>query len=178
MDWTNADKEMVNRIIDEGQTYLDAQLRLATSADGRAAALAGMLTAAATALMAGLIALTIASQIKLQDKYPIFFGGGLAAALFLLAAALCIWALVPIGFYLPGNEPKSWFGDIETKKQLADALGEEAQYIQEKIEENRAAIDLNAKKFRAAAILAIVAPTTGVLVWLLSSFWERILALI
>lgn len=86
MDWKNADKEMATRIVDEGQTYLDGQLRLATSADGRAAALSGVFTAAGAALVAGMIALSVAHQVDLQSKYPIYFGGVTAAAMFLFAA--------------------------------------------------------------------------------------------
>ncbi len=169
MDWKAADKEMTTRIVEEGQTYLDGQLRLATSADGRAAALAGVFTAAAAALMAGLIALTIASKLEFADKYPIYLGGGVAALLFLVAAAHCIAAILPIGFWLPGNEPSSWYGDIESKKAMAEALGEEAEHIQSKIDENRTVLNRNARLFKRAAILGICAPTAGAILWLISS---------
>jgi hypothetical protein len=169
MDWTNADRDMTSRIVDEGQTYLDGQLRLATSADGRAAALTGVFTAAAAALMAGLIALAVAAKPDAASKYPLFLGGGIAAGLFLIAAAHCMMAILPADFWLPGNEPKVWYDDIITKKAFVEALGEEAGYIQEKIEENRAVLKRNARLFRRGAIAGICAPTVGTLVWLISS---------
>lgn len=169
MDWTTADVKMTTRIVDEGQTYLEGQLKLATSADGRAASLTGVFTAAAAALSAGLIALAVAGQPAPASKYPIILGGGIAAILFLTAAAHCMMAILPAGFYLPGNEPSSWYGDIAAKKALAEALGEEAVHIQSKIEENREVLSRNAKLFRRGAILGISAPTVGTLVWLVSS---------
>jgi hypothetical protein len=172
MDWKNADKDMSTRIVNEGQTYLDGQLRLATSSDGRAAALAGVFTAAAAALMAGLIALTV-SQVGLASKYPIYLGGGVAALFFLIAAAHCIAAILPVGFYLPGNEPLSWYEDVESKKDMAEALGEEAEHIQSKIEDNRKVLTRNARLFKRAALIGISAPTAGTGLWLISfsSVW-------
>jgi hypothetical protein len=169
MDWKNADKDMTTRIVEEGQTYLDGQLRLATSADGRAAALAGVFTAAAAAIMAGLIALTVASKPDFAAKYPIYLGGGIAALLFLAAAAHAIAAMLPISFWLPGNEPESWYGDVDSKKAMMEALGEEAEHIQSKIEDNRKVLKRNARLFKRAAILGICAPTAGATLWLISS---------
>lgn len=172
MDWKNADGEMAVRIVNEGQTYLDGQLRLATSADGRAAALAGVFTAAGSALIAGLIALSV-SQIALSSKYPMFLGGGIAALLFLIAAAHCISAILPTGFYLPGNEPSSWYEDVTSKKPMIEALGEEAEHIQSKIEDNRKVLKRNARLFKRAALIGISAPMAGTALWLISfsSVW-------
>jgi hypothetical protein len=150
MDWTTADEKMTTRIVDEGQTYLEGQLRLATSADGRAAS-------------------AVAGQPAPASKYPLILGGGIAAILFLTAAAHCMMAILPAGFYLPGNEPASWYGDVKAKKALAEALGEEAGHIQSKIEDNREVLVRNARLFKRGAIIGISAPTIGTLVWLVSS---------
>lgn len=168
MDWKSADKDLATRAVDEGHVYLDAQLRLATSADGRAAALAGVFTAAAAALMAGLIALIVSPHGTLGTKYPVLLGGGIAALLFLTAAAHCIAAILPSGFWLPGNQPKLWYEDVETNKPMVEALAEEAQHVQEAIDDNRKTLERNARLFKRAAIMGICAPTVGTIVWLIS----------
>lgn len=48
MDWSKAKPGVLERIVQEGEQFLGGQLELATSADQRAAVLAGMFTAAAT----------------------------------------------------------------------------------------------------------------------------------
>lgn len=169
MDWAKAKPEMVNKIVQEGEAYLSGQLKLATSADQRASMLAGVFTAAATAVIAGLLTLNT-SDIPLGEKFPIYLGGGVAFVSFLAAASLCIMAIFPVGFWLPGNEPASWYGDVNSEKELTPALGEEAEHIQSKISENRAVLEKNAKRFRWGAILGIAAPIAGTLAWFISFF--------
>jgi hypothetical protein len=74
LDWSNVPEEMRTHIVSEGQAYLDGQIRLATAADQRAAALAAVFTAAGSALIAGLIA--FASVKSVVKPYPIYAGGG------------------------------------------------------------------------------------------------------
>lgn len=92
---------------------------------------------------------------------------------FLVGAALCIAAIFPVGFWLPGNEPESWFGDVAAAKELDAALCEEAEHIQSKIAENRSVVAKNAQRFQWGAILGIIAPAAGFLLWLLTSsaYW-------
>lgn len=175
MDWSKADPQMAERVVREGESYLSGQLQLATSADQRAAVLAGVFAASGTAVLAGLIALT-ASDLRISEVYPIYLGGFAAVAMLLGAAALCISAIFPVGFWLPGNEPKSWYRDIESGKKISDALGEEAEHIQEKIAENRNTTKNNAKRFKWGAMLGITAPVLGAAIWVIASscrwlFW-------
>ncbi len=173
MDWSKTKFDLKQRIVQEGEAYLSGQLKLATSADQRASMLAGAFAAAGTAIIAGLITLHAAEKITLTQKFPIYLGGGVTAASFLIAAGLCIRAIFPVGFWLPGNEPKSWYGDVTTGRTLDDAMGEEAEHIQTKIEDNRAVIKTNASRFKWGATLGIAAPVAGFIVWLISasSFW-------
>lgn len=163
MDWTKAKPGVPENVSREGTVYLDAQLRLATSADQRAAVLAGIFTTASTALLAGLVALSTSSA---PGRLPIFLGGGTAVVLFVAAAAFCIVAIFPVGFWLPGSEPKSWKTDVEEGKDLVASLGQAADHIQEKIEENRCVLDANAKRFKWGATLGIAAPLVGTVVWI------------
>jgi len=165
MDWSKAKPEVVHRVVSEGDVYLDGQLKLATSADQRSAVLAGVFTAAATALLAGIIALSAVKDTPLTVRYPIYVGGGAMVLLFLAAAAFCIAAVLPVGFWLPGSEPASWGRDIETGRELDASLLEEAQNLQAKIEDNRAVLRKNARRFVWGAALGISAPLVGALLW-------------
>jgi hypothetical protein len=169
MDWSKASPEMIARVVDEGTAYSEGQLTLATSADQRASVLAGVFTAAGTAILAGLIALGAVSDIPHRVSFPIYLGGGFSVLLFLIAAAFCIAATLPVGFWLSGNEPQSWFRDVEAGKALPVAFGEEAEHIQDKIAENRQIIAANARRFKWGAALGIAAPIVGMLFWLVSS---------
>lgn len=169
MDWSTANKEILERVVEEGESYLRGQLTLATSADQRAAALAAVFTAAATALIAGILALTTTSPPHLRDHFPIYIGGGIASLCFLIAAGFCIAAVFPTNFFLPGNQPENWHGDIEAKKAIEVSLAEETQHIQGKIEFNRACIARNATRFKRGAILGIAAPLAGLLFWAVTS---------
>ncbi len=174
MDWSKASDQMVARVVQEGETYLSGQLKLATSADQRASVLAGVFTTAGTALLAGLIAFAATNQsAPITERYPLFLGGGAAVILFFAAASLCIAAIFPAAFWLPGNEPKSWFGDVESGKGLTAALAEEAEHIQDKIAENRGVIVKNAWRFKTGTIVGIAAPGIGLILWGLTSsaYW-------
>lgn len=151
--------------VGEGERYLSGQLTLATSADQRAAVLGGIFTAAGTAILAGLLA----AYSPATTSNAILFSGIVVAGLFLLGAGLCISTALPVGFFLPGNEPAEWRADIESDRALIDALQEEADNYQLKIEDNRAVLKRNAERFKSGAIAGIAAPVTGLTVWILVS---------
>lgn len=170
MDFSKIDADFRKEIVREGTVYLDGQLKIATAADARASGLAGMFTAAATALTAGVvIALFNAAGPALSGRLPMILGGTAAAVSFLTAAVLCITAIQPVSFWLPGLAPENWETDIQTGRKLDDCLGERAQHIQEQIATNSETIEANAGYFRWGARIGIAAPFVGVFVWLLAS---------
>jgi hypothetical protein len=171
-DWSKAKPGVVKQVVREGEMYLDGQLRLALSADQRAAILAGVFTAAATGVLAVMIALAITKDTAILHRYPVYLGGGTTAGMFLLAASLCIAAVMPVGFWLPGNQPEMWYADVDQSKDLDVALAEETKHIQDKIAENRGVLGKNAQRFKWGAIIGITAPFAGAALWLLtSSVW-------
>jgi|SRR6185437_2294518 len=172
MDWLAADEKLVSRMVEQGAAYLSGQVRLATAADQRASMLAGVFAAAGTVILAGIITLATSADFDIGRAYPLVLAAIGMVACFLAGAALCIWTIVPVGIWLPGNEPQSWYGDIESKKVLLAALGEEAEHIQSKIVENRSIIRANAGRFRWGAILGIVAPIVGAVLWVISSLFS------
>jgi hypothetical protein len=170
LDFSKIKADFRKEIVREGTVFLDGQLKIATSADSRAAGLAGIFTAAATALTAGVvIAIFNSSGSPLNAKLPLMFGGGATALLFLTAAVLCIMAIQPVSFWLPGLAPENWDTDISSGRDLDDCLGERAAHIQQQISENLKTIEANAWRFRWGSRLGIAAPFMGVIVWLLAS---------
>jgi len=162
--WSDADKDMVKHVAREAEMYLGGQVTLGTSADQRASVLGGVFMAAGTAIVAGLLGILSAGFMS----WSIIVGGSISAILLLVASGLCILATVPVGFWLPGNEPKSWYEDVDSNRPLLEAMGEEAEQIQEKIEENRKELKKNARRFKWGAFLGVTAPFVGAVVYLLA----------
>lgn len=171
-DWKKADPELVREVVREAELFIQRQVTLATSADQRAAMLGGIFTAAATALIVGVIAV-VTNGIAAPG---IVWGGVVAALLFVIAAGLCISTVLPVEFGLPGNEPQNWYEDIESERGLSELLGEEAEREQGKIGDNNAVLIANARRFKWGAIARISAPLVGLVVWFLLSIEFKPLA--
>ena len=170
MDFSKISADFRKEIVREGTVYLDGQLKVATSADARASGLAGMFTAAATALTAGVvISIFNSAGAMLSARLPMMLGGGVAALFFLTAAVLCITAIRPVSFWLPGLAPENWSADVSSGRSLDDCLGERAQHIQEQIADNLKTISANARLFKWGARIGIAAPFIGATVWLLAT---------
>jgi hypothetical protein len=146
MDFSKIDGDFRKEIVREGTVFLDGQLKIATAADARASSLAAMFIAAATALTAGVvISIFNSANSALASKLPMMLGGGAAALCFIAAAILCIIALQPADFWLPGLAPENWGEDIAHGKSLDDCLHERADHIQEQIDANNRLIGRNAR---------------------------------
>lgn len=168
IDWTTVDPEISREILRGAEMFLQGTVSVAASADQRASVLAGTFTGAATAVIAGLIALTS------QDSsvgVPIYAGGGIAALMFFAGAALCVAAMMPIGFDLPGNEPQNWFDDVRAGRTLSECVGDELSHYQDKIDDNCAAIGRNARRFKWGACVGIFAPLVGAATWGVLNAW-------
>jgi hypothetical protein len=172
LDFSKIKKDFRSEIVRGGEAFLEGQLKVATAADSRASSLAGMLVAAATALTAGVVLSLFNPAWNVPHRLPLMLGGGTVALLFFVGAVLCLLAIMPAGFYLPGCEPANWEDDINASKELEDCLGERAQHIQEQIVDNNQVIQRNARKFRWAASLGVAAPPLGLVVWLIAQFLD------
>lgn len=164
--WKNAKPDLVKQIVQEGETYLQGQLTLATSADQRAAVLGGIFAASGTALIAALLATVSAGNVSA----PLLAGGAVSAIMFVAAAGQCLRTVLPVGFYLPGNEPKNWYSDVENGVDIDDALAAEAENYQEKIVDNRDVLKRNGARFRIGAYVGITAPLMGAVIWLFMTY--------
>jgi hypothetical protein len=168
MDFSKIDDIFSREIVRGGEAYLDGQLRVATSADQRASSLAGVFSAAATALLAATVALANPAW-NIPGHVALMIGAGAAALLFLIGAVQCLRVIMPVSFWLPGCEPENWETDVTAGKKLHDCFGERADHIQEQIAANLQVIENNARKFRWGASCGIAAPFVGVIAWLLAS---------
>jgi hypothetical protein len=176
MDFSKIDRPFRDEIIKGGEAYLDGLLKIATSADSRASGLAGIFTAAATALTAGVvIAIANAPGADILARLPVLAGGGTAAACFLIAAIFCVRSLQPTSFWLPGCEPTNWEEDVAAGRKLDDCLEERAKHIQDHIDQNAHVIEKNAKLFKWGTRFGIAAPFVGFVAWLTFFSWDRLL---
>jgi hypothetical protein len=168
MDFSKIDDIFSREIVRGGEAYLDGQLRIATSADQRSASLAGVFTAAATALLAATVALANPAW-NIPGHVALMIGATVSALMFFVGAVLCWLVLMPVKFWIPGCEPHLWESDVTAGKKLHDCLGERADHVEEQIADNLQVIERNANKFRVGAIVGILAPPVGFISWLLAS---------
>jgi hypothetical protein len=152
---------MARQIFAQGETYLQAQLQLALASDQRATTMASILTAVASAVAAGALALWTVSQ-----NASILAAGLVTATVLLVGAAFAAWAARPVDFNLAGNHPEKWFG--VSKAPLVVVLGGEAENYQEHIEANDKVLGANQRALKRAGIAALLAPLVGVAAWVLT----------
>jgi len=97
MDFSNIDEDLGQEIVRGGKAYLVGQLRLATSADQRASSLAGVFTAAATALTAASVVLANPSW-NIPGRVAFVVGAVVAAVMFFIGAIQCWRVIMPVDF--------------------------------------------------------------------------------
>src|SRR5687767_2757293 len=98
------DERVLDEVVSEGNARLQAQLHIASSADQRALTLAGFQIAAATASVAGGVAL-MTSEPSNKALALIAF---LFALVMIGLAGVALWTVVPRKFKIPGNQPLNW----------------------------------------------------------------------
>jgi hypothetical protein len=109
MDFSKIGNDFATEINRSAEAYLAGQVQIATSADQRAAVMASVFAAAGAALIAGTISITGNAEIANSVKV----GGLLTGLLFLIGAAFCVKATMPVLFWLPGAEPDTWKAEVE-----------------------------------------------------------------
>src|SRR5262245_10740085 len=79
-DWSKCKDGVMEQVLRSGDTFLDAQLKLATSADQRASVMASVFAASGAAIAGGTMAVLVS---QLSEKGPIVLGGLITAGLFI-----------------------------------------------------------------------------------------------
>jgi hypothetical protein len=131
-DYAAAPDVVLNEIIRQAEARLQAQLTAAIAADQRAMTFAGLLLAAAAAM----IGTGLGASPDAKLTVPVFVTG---LGLF-VSATLAIVAARPVDWDFVGNTPSAWIGSIADKQTLHDALSDMATFYAEMIDNNETAI--------------------------------------
>jgi hypothetical protein len=165
VDWSKAKDGIVAEVLRDSETFLAGTVMLATSADQRAAVVAGTFATAGAAIVAGVIGFAAAASAE-NIYAPSVYAGGLTAALFFIVGAIfCIRAAMPVGFHLPGTKPSGWEGDVAGGRTLLECQHDLMEIRETAIRENLDVIGKNARRYEIGASLGIAAPVVGVVVW-------------
>jgi hypothetical protein len=113
-------------------------------------------------LMAALAAL-IGIAFGAGDTSTVRVGSVVVAIGLLGATALAFWSAKPTQWEYVGNEPGQWLEDIESQDQLHDGMAAMAEFYDEMIKANEAAIASAAWKMTASMAVAFAFLTVGVL---------------
>lgn len=151
----SADPALIEEVISQAQTRLQAQLTLGLAADQRAMTFAGMLFAA----VAILVTLATATNTRLADTpelLPMAIG-------FILAACLACWSARPVEWHSPGNFPSSWNEDVAAGRTHSETRAETASNYEELLRDNEKALKSAAGFMHASMLVAFIAATAGVI---------------
>lgn len=165
VDWSTAKEGVVAEVLRDSETFLAGTVTLATSADQRAAVVAGTFATAGAAIVAGIIGFAAAASATNAFAPAVYAGGLLAALLFIAGSILCIRAAMPVGFRLPGTKPSGWEEDVTKGHTLLQCQHDLIAIRENAILENLATISKNARRYKYGAYLGIAAPLVGILVW-------------
>lgn len=153
---------MAERVLQQGELFLQAQLDSALASDQRAMTTAAFFASVAAAITAGVIAYWDNSA-----EFAVLIAGLSGAMIMAIGACVCLWAARPVDFYFPGTHPACWEGVIHLP--LNEVLWGEAQNYQDNIEKNAALLEKNGKVLYRGAMLAAASPLVAIALWLLFS---------
>jgi hypothetical protein len=165
VNWSTAKEGIVTEVLRDSETFLAGTVTLATSADQRAAVIAGTFATAGAAIVAGIIGFAAAASAGNSYAPAVYAGGLFAAFLFILGSIFCIRAAMPVGFRLPGTKPSGWEDDVTAGHTLLECQHDLIAIRENAIKENLEIIATNARRYTIGARLGIAAPVVGFLVW-------------
>jgi hypothetical protein len=160
--------EVAHFILQQSQTYLDAQLRIALASDMRAIRMIGVYTGLATAVGAAILAY----WDRFEQDISVPLAGLVAAIFFIVAAACCMRSATPTAFYVAGTEPTGLW-QFANEHNFADLVKGESHNYQERLNHNDRLLKKNAHWFLAAAWIGLLGPFAGILAWAAVSFGGR-----
>ena len=164
-DWSKAKDGIVTEVLKDSETFLTGTVTIATSADQRAAVVAGTFATAGAAIVAGVIGFAAAASPDNAYAPAVYAGGLIAALLFIVGAILCISAAMPVDFHLPGTKPSGWEGDVAGGRTLQECQHDLIDIRENAIKANIETIKKNAINYKRGAYIGISSPIVGGLVW-------------
>ncbi|KAA3499134.1 hypothetical protein DXM26_22825 [Agrobacterium tumefaciens] len=149
-----ADSDLLNEILREAESRLNAQLTTAIAADARAMTFLGFISAVAVA--------TTGAGLAVYGEKPTLGVLALLTAIgFIVAAFFAFEAARPIDFELIGNDPASWKKDIQQRVSVHQAKAEQLAFYDEMIKANRKAMADSAYQLQMAVRVAIGTTSIG-----------------
>lgn len=161
--YATADTTLLKEIVTLGEARLQAQLTVAIAADQRAMVLCGLLVPTIAALIAGGVALFLATGGDVTVARLAF----VAAIGLFVSLVLAIIAAQPSGWYLPGYKPSAFISDIASGKDERMRWAEMAASIDQSASDNSRHLDRGGKLIMAALIVAALTLLIcgGYLIW-------------
>ncbi|MGX9117068.1 hypothetical protein ACWTU6_10265 [Mesorhizobium sp. BHbsci] len=159
----SANIEMLQEVLREAESYLDAQLTSAIAADQRAYTFAGAVSAASVILVGAAYSLVTSHP---PDTLLAFTAWAVAVSLF-VAAWMAVISARSVSFEFVGNQPSKWAADVENGKSFAHAIAEQCAHYDGMIAQNNFVMDRNSKIFNGAVNLALVGIGAGGIAFLL-----------
>lgn len=152
-DYSAAPVEVLGEIIREAEARLQAQLTAAVAADQRAMTFAGLMLAAAAAMIGAVLGASPDATITV----PIF-----ATALGLFGSSiLAAIGARPVQWDFVGNSPRSWVSSVANGQSLQAGLADMADFYADMIDDNETAIARAAFWIRLSMCGALIALLIG-----------------
>lgn len=145
-----ANIKILEKAVDDGNMYMQAQLKVANSNDIRASLLAVI------ALLH--ISMMITYLIIMYDDIPtkgILWLGLVIIPPNVISIGLCLFSARSCCMYYPGNVPENYQEDFDGVKTYEDCLTEIYYYVNSNIKSNSKMIRLNAELFNIGLFITI-----------------------
>jgi hypothetical protein len=159
-DFSDLPAGATDEVLRLGEATLAGTVQLAVAADQRATAMAGIFGAGFVALLA------VAAAVATNERYmaSLLSAALTTAAGLFMAAVFSAWAARPNDFFVGGYEPRKIMksaGNVVWMKRYA------CEDVQKRIDANRSSLENGAKFVRAGAVIALLSPVLGTIVfWL------------
>lgn len=150
----DADPDLLDEILREAESRLNAQLTTAIAADARAMTFLGFISAVA-------VAATGAGLAVFVDKPNLAILALFTAVGFIIAAFFAFEAARPIEFNFIGNDPASWKKDVENGVSVHQAKAEQVAFYDEMIKANRKAMSDGGDQLQKAVRVALFTIAIG-----------------
>lgn len=148
---------LARAVVRQGEMVLAAQLTLAVAASQRAMTLAALFTPIAVAAFG----LAISQWVAPASNLPLAVAMLATGAFVVSAAALCVAAAWPMGFYTAGNRPDNWWSDGVEARSLAESLKKESANYDRSIDYNQRVITRTNDRLKIGALLGVTSPIVG-----------------
>lgn len=158
-DLSNVRHDVVELIVSQAGTLIDAQVGYASAQDTRSNSL---LTASGT--LAGVAA---GFSVNNAGKHnAVAVAAAIGALGFAFVAALLLWSLKSRGFHARGWHPRDFEADIQEGKGVEAIWKEIAQDLEFRLRHNKAILDHRGKIYNFAAVGFVLVPVVALVVGL------------